>query len=69
MATSEDRLYHQLDRIERKLDKHVSFHDKVHDDIEKDLRVRPTRQEIMTLFGGAGVLSGIIFGIVRLAGA
>jgi hypothetical protein len=63
----EQRIYVQLDRIEGKLDRHIEAHDDIHDEIEKDLRVRPTRQEIMGLFGGAGVLSGIIFGIVRLA--
>lgn len=69
MSSPEDRIYKQLDRIEGKLDSHIQRHDETHDEIERDLRVRPTRQEIMAGLGGAGVLSGIIFGIVRLAGA
>jgi len=57
-----------LVRVEQKLDKHIERHDTTHDEIEKDIRSRPTRQEVMWLFGGAGTLSGILFGAVRLFG-
>lgn len=65
---SDERIYKSLDRIEDKLDRHIERHDRTHAEIERDLRVRPTRQEIMAGLGGAGVLSGIIFGVVRIMG-
>ncbi len=39
-------------------------HDDEHQELERDLGKRPTRAEMMGLFTLAGVVSGIIFGIV-----
>lgn len=33
---------------------------------DEEIAKRPTRQEIMALLAGAGVLSGIFFGIVQI---
>lgn len=44
---------------------HIEKHDCIHDEIERDIRVRPTRSEIFSLLGAAGVLSGLVFGIIQ----
>ncbi len=60
-----DRLI--LLRIEAKLDQHIQTHNSVHLDLERRLGDRPSLKVILSLFGLAGTLSGIIFGILAVA--
>lgn len=52
--------------IRDKLDKHIEKDNETHAELEREVYERPTRKEILAFLGGAGVLSGIIFGFVHL---